>query len=133
MARTRPFRDEFEYTCVIRGYHAFMKWGNPVKGTKFVVEKEPGNKRKVCMLGEVGTYCKILGHLPCEIAQICFHFMTCGKIEGLTTGKRKRNEDVPCKGLEIPCTLTFYGKIRFIGKLPSILEEKKRKYPETWN
>ncbi len=76
---------------------------------------------------------KILGHLPYEIAQICFHFMTHGNIEGFTTGKRRRNQDIPCKGLEIPCTLTFYGKIEFIGKLPIILEEKKRKCPESWN
>ncbi len=132
MARTRQFKRDFEYDCVIRGYHAFMKWGNPLKGTKFVVEKEPDNKKdKFACLVKSGE--KILGHLPYEIAQICFHFMTHGNIEGFTTGKRRRNQDIPCKGLEIPCTLTFYGKIEFIGKLPIILEEKKRKCPETWN
>ncbi len=100
-----------------------LKCGTPLKGIKFVVEKEPNNKKdKFACLGKSGH--KILGHLPYEIAQICFHFMTHGKIEGVTTGKRRRNQDTPCKGLEIPCTLTFYWKIEFIGKLPNILEEK---------
>ncbi len=41
---------------------------------------------------------KIVGHLPYEISHVCFYFLSHGgKIEGITTGKRRRNQDSPSK------------------------------------
>ncbi len=136
MARTLPFTNlnKFEYDSAVRGYHVYMtknKW-NPLKGTKFHVEQEPDNECDSYACAVIVENGKIVGHLPYEISHNCFHFLSHeGKITGVTTGKRRRNNNSCTGGLEIPSLLTFSGEKRLIKKLPVVLK-KKRIPPPSW-
>ena len=73
-------------SCVIRGYHVYKVW-NPNIGEAFVcfAEEENSYDRKAAAATCAEGY--VVGHLPCEISGLCFHFIKHGgKINGEITG-----------------------------------------------
>ena len=74
--------------CVIRGYHVYKEVWNPSIGEAFVsfAEEENSHDRKAVAVTCAEGY--VVGHLPCEISGLCFHFIEHGgEINGKITGE----------------------------------------------
>lgn len=57
----------------------------------------------------------IVRHVPRQISSLAYFFlMKNGTILCQVTGRRRSSVDLPQRGLEVPCTLTFIGKSEYI-------------------
>ena len=108
-------------SCVVRGYHVYKEIWKPDAGEEFVCRTEEGNvhdRKAVAVCSPDGT---IVGHLPHEISNLCFHFIQHGgEIVGETTGTRQHTK-ADCGGMEIPCLLTLSGKKKLVEKAKGLI------------
>jgi hypothetical protein len=59
-----------------------------------------------------------VGHVPRKVSCICSLFIRHGgSLTCTVTGNRRRSEDLPQGGLEIPCLLKFNGPEEIVGKV----------------
>ncbi len=129
MARTTEMshymEHKFRFKSAIRGYHLQLDKWKPEPGDRLLVVQEPGNKKdkSACLVKTENLKC--VGHIPYEIAHICFEFLEHGSIAAIVTGKRRLNKDSPTRGLEIPCTLTFRGPVDKVHKIPHDIKKKR--------
>ena len=110
------------YPCVVRGFHVYRVYWDPVIGEKLTTQPDPdgrtfGDKHSVAVMKDGMT----VGHLPKDIACLAKYFIVHGgKITCRVTGKKKRSKMLR-GGLEVPCTyeFTMKGKIAppIIGRL----------------
>ena len=115
--------DAFEYTMdsAIRGFHVYKSIWTPILNEQLRPFQEHGNAEDlfavaVCTSGDLKV-----GHVPREIARICWYFLEHdGEIVCTVTGTRRRSP-LAQGGLEIPCKLKFIGKRKHIKKLKKLL------------
>lgn len=116
----------FEYTLdsAIRGFHVYQSIWIPVLNEQLKTCQEHGNAEDlfaVAVWKEDTTGDLKVGHVPREIARICWYFLEHdGEIVCTVTGNRRRSPLVQ-GGLEIPCKLKFIGKRKHIKKLKKLL------------
>ena len=121
--------DEFEYTLdsAIRGFHVYQSIWVPVLNEQLGTYQEHGNTEDlfavaVCKEDTAGSGGLKVGHVPREIARLCWYFLEHdGEIVCTVTGTRRRSPLVQ-GGLEIPCKLKFVGKRKHIKKLKKMLQ-----------
>ena len=66
-----------------------------------------------------------VGHIPREHSRVAWYFIRHGgEITCEVTGRRKRSS-VAGKGLEVPCTYTFWGRPKMIKRLVKVLTKVK--------
>ena len=103
--------DEIEYTMdsAIRGFHVYQSIWTPVLNEQLRPFQEHGNEEDMFAVaaGDVKV-----GHVPREIARICWYFLEHdGEIVCTVTGTRRRSP-LAQGGLEIPCKLKFIDMSR---------------------
>lgn len=66
----------------------------------------------------------IVGHIPRIISAMCFFFLPHGgQIICQINGPRRYSRDLVQGGLEVPCTLTFFGTAKKLGKVKRLLDK----------
>ena len=81
------------YASFIRGYQGQKEVWSPNIGESFMCFDEEENV--IDRKAEAATYAEgfVVGHLPCEISNVCFHFMKHGgDINRTATGRRQHTK-----------------------------------------
>ena len=108
-------------SCV-RGHHIYKAIWDPFEGEELVCHKEENNSHDpyavAVMKGD-----SIVGHVPRKISAACLLFLekedttnTC-----TITGKRCYSSNLPQRGLQVPCILTFRGRAKNVGEIVKLL------------
>ena len=64
----------------------------------------------------------IVGHVPRTISYLCYFFLgRKGTITCHVSGERQYSWDLPQGGLEVPCTLNFFGPCKEIEKIKRLI------------
>ena len=126
-----PVPAEFSFSSAIRGHHVYMSAWQPFIGEHLEIEGENSNAHdrfavaviKVCPAR--GTR-KVVGHIPREISNIIWHFLSHGG-EGkcIVTEKRRRSPLVQ-GGLEVPCCIRLSGKKSLLRKAETLIRKCKQ-------
>ena len=99
---------KFVYPCVVRGFHVYRFYWDPVIGEKLTTQPDPdgrkfGDKHSVAVMKDGMT----VGHLPKDISCLAKYFIVHrGTITCKETGNKKRSKMLH-GGLEVPCTYEF--------------------------
>ena len=116
--------NRYEYNSYARGYHAYMNIWTPLIGESLLCRKEPDNpvdKNAIAIVrtDSIGKE-TVVGHLPENIAKLCFLFLKVPytSIKAEVTGKRVNRGGG--YGLEVPVIYYFTGP----GKLIDWAKEK---------
>ena len=126
------FKMKFKYPCVVRGFHLYRAYWNPITGETLDTEPEIdgikfGNKHSVVVKKGVIT----LGHILKDISLLAKYFIIHGgTITCKITGKPQHSK-MALGGLEVPCSNFF----RMDGKDPILrrLKEKLNSIAKTWS
>ena len=114
----------FEVESCIRGYHVYGASWTPVIGEVLQCSRELGNREDPYAVAVHSTSNNTVGHVPRKISCICSLFIRRGGTLSCTVnGQRRRSEDLPQGGLEIPCILTFSGPVELLEKVRSRIAE----------
>lgn len=107
----------FEVDSCVRGFHVYGALWDPQVGEILQCARETGNREDpfaVAVKNSSGT----VGHVPRKISCICSFFLRHGgSLTCTVTGNRRRSEDLPQGGLEIPCLLKFDGAEGIVEKV----------------
>ena len=116
----------FEIDSFVKGYHEYKNIWTPKIGETLSIEREPGNlvdKYAVC----VNKNNEIVGHLPLgkdgKFAKTVFYFLRAdefGSCDVLIKGKPANFGDGD--GMQVPCSLNFTGRKKFIVILEKTLK-----------
>ena len=117
----------FEVESCVRGFHVYGALWSPRIGENLQCAREPGNREDpfaVAVKNSSGT----VGHVPRKVSCICSFFLRHGgSITCTVKGNRRRSEDLPQGGLEIPCLLTFDGPEEIVDKVRKRFGEVERR------
>ena len=109
----------FEIESCVRGFHVYGASWSPYVGEILYCVREFGNREDPYAVAVQSSSNSTVGHVPRKISCVCSLFLCRGgRITCSVTGQRRRSEDLPQGGLEIPCSLVFEGS--------GDLEEKAR-------
>ena len=109
----------FEIKSCVRGFHVYGASWSPYVGEILYCVREFGNREDPYAVAVQSSSNSTVGHVPQKISCVCSLFLRRGgRITCSVTGQRRRSEDLPQGGLEIPCSLVFEGS--------GDLEEKAR-------
>ena len=102
----------FSIEPMIRGYHEYkFVWDNPFVGEDLLCEWEVGNSHNthaVVVKKVIDGNLTVVGHVPRRLSSICSTFLRRGgTINGTVDVSRRYSSDIPQRGFEIPCVLTF--------------------------
>ena len=99
---------KFVYPCVVRGFHVYKVYWDPVIGEKLDTEPEQDGEKfgdKHCVAIKKGSI--TVGHVPKDISRLAKYFIVHGgTITCKITGKRQRSK-LMRGGLEVPCKYIF--------------------------
>lgn len=102
---------------VIRGHHVFKEVWTPQLGEKLSLLQEKDNIHDRYAVSVVRDE-ELVGHVPREFSRAVWHFLAHdGHGYAEVTAKRRHGN-----GLEVPCTYTFVGSKKLVGKLQNIIE-----------
>ena len=98
----------FSIQVVVRGYHYYKSiWEAAIDGEVLACEREVGNVHDTFTVS-VKKDGIIVGHCPRKISSICSIFIRRGgSITCQVNGNTRYSQDLPQRGLEVPCILTF--------------------------
>ena len=122
---------KFEYPCVVRGFHVYRVYWDPVTGETLETEPEIdgekfGDKHSVAVKKGAIT----VGHIPKDISLLAKYFIIHGgTITCKITGNRQRSK-MARGGLEVPCKYVF--KINGKDAILRRLKEKLNNIAKTW-
>ena len=105
----------FAIESIIRGYHEYkLILSDPTLDEELECKREPGNPHDahaVAVIKTISGSSLTVGHLPKAISPICSIFIRHGgTIISRVNGTCRYSADIPQRGLEIPCVLTFLVK-----------------------
>ena len=107
----------FRIESTVRGHHVYKTRWSPSIGEELCCEVEEDNTFDRYAVAVTKDE-RVVGHVPRELARICYFFlkkqhstMTC-----TVTDKRRPSDG---KGLVVPCIYIFNGKERHVQKLIS--------------
>jgi len=110
----------------VRGHHAYNRIWSPCVGEPFETFcKESKEHDDYAVAVHLNNCLTVVGHILREITHI-YHFFikNKGEITGEVSGRRQRCT-VACRGVEIPCLLTFYYRdTRVLGKARELVTKK---------
>lgn len=106
----------------IRGHHVYKSIWTPEHGELVVCKQEFGNIMDPYAVAVVRQG-SIVGHIPRKISAICHLFLRHGgQMVVQVVGPRRHSVDLPQGGLEVPCTITFYGSEKEVAKVKMMLD-----------
>lgn len=98
---------QMSFPSVIRGHHVYKSIWTPCIDEILSCTRETSNTHDPFAVA-VTKDGIVVGHVPRRISAICSLFLRRnGRITCRVTGHRKHSEDLPQKGLEVPCILIF--------------------------
>jgi site-specific recombinase len=101
---------------IVRGHHIYKTIWTPRLGETLTVQHEQDNDHDRYAVSVVKSEA-IVGHAPCHLAKNMWYFLLHGgHITCEVIRKRKKGN-----GLEVPCTYTFTGTEKLVGKLKELL------------
>jgi hypothetical protein len=114
----------FELESCIRGYHVYYLAWTPREGEVLHCVRELGNPEDPFAVA-VKNDSDTVGHIPRKISCICSLFLrNGGTLHCIVTGKRRRSEDLPQGGMEVPSILRFSGAEELLDKAKKLLKER---------
>ena len=122
---------KFVYPCIVRGFHVYRVYWEPVVGELLTTEPETdgekyGDKHCVAVKKDKIT----VGHIPKDISRLAkFFIVHGGTITCKITGKRQRSK-LSRGGLEVPCNYVF--KLNGKDAIMKRLKEKLGSTTKTW-
>ena len=118
---------EFRVQSCVRGFHVYGEHWTAFVGEELTCQREIGNVVDRYAVAVEKATGETVGHVPKKISRICSSFLQCGgTITAIVTGCRRYSSDLVQGGLEIPCSLRFYGEEKSILKINKVFKLKKR-------
>ena len=105
---------------VVRGFHDYKDIWNPVVGEIRICQQDFGFMIRMLWQLYVVTVSLLDMFLEQYRPNATLFLRMNGTISCQITGRRQRSVDLPQGGLEVPCTLTFFGKSRHINKVKKL-------------
>ena len=103
--------ERFFVDSVIRGFHIYKDIWDPEVGELLVCRQEYGNLYDPYAASVIRGDNVIVGHVPQKISSLCYFFLRKnGTILCQVMGRRCHSMDLPQGGMEVPCTLMFFGQ-----------------------
>ena len=127
------FNMKFIYPCVVRGFHEYRVYWDPIIGETLTTQPDPdgrkfGDKHSVAVMKD-GITC---GHLPKEISCLAkFFIVHGGEIMCNVTGTKRRSKMLR-GGLEVPCTYKFVIKGKTSAAIIRRLKDKLACVSKSW-
>ena len=117
----------FEVESCIREFHVCGTVWKPRIGEILSCSREGGNREDAFAVA-VQKSSTTVGHVPRRISCVCSLFLRRrGTIVCTVTSSKRRSVDLPQRGLEVPCLLTFDGEKELLEKVRKCLEEIESK------
>ena len=124
-----PVMSTISITSCVRGYHIYKDRWIPTLDKELTCQRECGNTEDPYAVAVLKDDV-VVGHIPRKISTMCSMFLRRrGTIMCTVTGHKRYSADLVQGGMEVPCTLTFFGddEVKKIRKLlptdiPVILE-----------
>ena len=113
-----------EIESCICGFHVYYVSWTPREGEVLHYARKIANREDPYAVAVKAADNDTVGHVPRKISCICWLFIrNGGTLTCTVTGKRRRSEDLPQGGLEIPCLLKFEGSDELVAKVKNRLGE----------
>lgn len=109
----------FTVEAMVRGYHVYKDIWEAALDEELPCQKEPLNIVDPFAV----AVSQIVGHVPRKISSVCSLFLDRnGSITCRVTDHRRYSCDLPQDGMEIPCTLTFEGELKYAEKAKRLIK-----------
>ena len=113
----------YKVESCIRGFHVYRAVWTPYIGEQLDCALDSGNSEDPFAVA-VQKDGETIGHVPRTISCVSSLFLRRrGAISCTVTGNRRRSNDLPQGGLEVPCVLRFTGPEELVEKVTKRLEE----------
>ena len=102
------------------GFHEYQAIWSPTLDEELNCSRETDNPNDPYAVSVLkGT--RVVGHVP---RRMCAIFLrSSGTITCTVTGNRRYSHDLPQGGMEIPCTLNFFGEDKWLKKISKLCED----------